>query len=89
MTPGRAEAQAAKCTAPRTNGQSAEAPGRDPVRGCLGLTMHQATADAGDMQPRAQAFALAVGILVIVVVAAMIYLSGGFSITYIDAQFQP
>jgi hypothetical protein len=42
------------------------------------------------MQPRAQIFELAVGILVIVAVtSAIIYLSGGFSITYIDARFSP
>jgi hypothetical protein len=40
------------------------------------------------VRPRAQIFELTVGILVIVAVtSAIIYLSGGFSITYIDAQF--
>ena len=40
------------------------------------------------MKLRAQLFELAVGILVIVAVTSlMIYLSGGFSITYIDASY--
>lgn len=39
------------------------------------------------MQLRAQILELTVGILVIVAVTSlMIYLSGGFSITYIDAR---
>ena len=53
-----------------------------------GIDRAPATDDAGGVKLRAQIFELAVGILVIVAVtSAIIYLSGGFSITYIDARF--
>ena len=52
-----------------------------------GIDDAPSTGDAGGMQLRAQILELTVGILVIVAVTSlMIYLSGGFSITYIDAR---